>query len=395
MATAEVIVARSLIDTQSGGGINYPVRTASGDLYIVYIDAATSDVMFKKSTDGGFIWSAAETVFTGAATQLSIWYDEWSGIPDGYIHMAYTESGGDDTLYRTIDTATDDLSTETTIFAGMSTAATCALSITRARGGNVYCKMMIDAGSEGSFYRLLDADVPNGAWANRTNLEANAASDQWILLPGWAADNQDIMMFFWDSSASEISRCLYDDSGDSWAETSIAGSMTVNVASTSFPHFAAAVDITNSQNLLVAWTVADTLNADLLGWKITESAITALTDVVTNSTDDQGLCAIGIDTDTQDWYVFYAGATGGGETFPSAVNVYYQQSTDDGATWGGETQLTIAPTTISWMACTPRFATERCVAFMGTQGTQSMRMIVDAPTPAAASSGGQRVYGGG
>jgi hypothetical protein len=383
MATSEVVIARTLTDHVSGGGTNYPVRTPAGVLYLVYIDAATSDVMFKKSSDGGFTWSTATTIFTGAVTQLSIWYDRWSNISAGLIHCAYTESGGDDTFYRTIDTENSDtLSTQRTIFLGMSTAGTCALSITRARGGNVYCNVMIDAGVEGGFARLLNADVPSAdAWASRSSSEAPAASDQWILLPGWAADNQDIMMFFWDSSASEISRCLYDDSGNSWGETSIAGSMTVNASATSFPHFAATVDIANSQNLLVAWTVADTAGADLLGWAVTESAITAFgTNVVTDSTDDQGLCAIGIDTDTQDWHVFYGGATGGGETFPSLMNIYSKISTDDGATWGSETQLSVSTASVTWLACLPRFDTERGVASTGT--IPKLTMIVDAP-PAA------------
>jgi hypothetical protein len=174
MATAEVTVARALIDTQTGGGINYVVRTAAGDLYIVYIDAATSDVMFKKSTDGGFTWSTPTTIFTGAATQLSIWYDRWSNISAGLIHCAYTESGGDDTLYRTIDTENSDtLSTQRTIFLGMSTAGSSMLSITRARGGNVYCNVTIDGGVEGGFARLLNADVPSAdAWAARSSSES-------------------------------------------------------------------------------------------------------------------------------------------------------------------------------------------------------------------------------
>jgi hypothetical protein len=384
MATAEVTVARALIDTQTGGGINYVVRTAAGDLYIVYIDAATSDVMFKKSTDGGFTWSTPTTIFTGAATQLSIWYDRWSNISAGLIHCAYTESGGDDTLYRTIDTENSDtLSTQRTIFLGMSTAGSSMLSITRARGGNVYCNVTIDGGVEGGFARLLNADVPSAdAWAARSSSESPAASDQCILLPGWAADNQDIMMIFWDSSASELSRCLHDDSGNSWAETSISGSMTVLASTAGFPNFAAAVDITNSQNLVVAWNNADAAGNDLLGWKITESAITPLTTIVTDSTGNQGNCAIGIDTDTQDWHVYYAGNTAGTENFASAANIYTQMSTDDGVTWSGETQLSVSTNTVGWMACVPRFATERCVAFMGTQGANSIRMIVDAP-PAA------------
>src|SRR3990170_394507 len=307
----------------TGAGVEYLIQTPEGALYCVYIDNFT-DVLFKKSSDGGRTWSPSTLIFVGSALALSVWYDRWSNIAAGLIHCAYTDSGVDDTLYRTINTESSDaLSTQTAIFAGATALAGGQLSITRSRGGNVYCRTCIDAGAEGGFFRLLNANVPNGAWdAARTINEALATTDQMILLPGWAADNQDIMAFFWDASAEEISRQLYDDSANSWSETSIATSMTDQVATTAFPHFSAAVDIANSRNLLIAWSAVDALNADLRCWHVTESAITEVTNVVQDSVDDQGLCAISIDTNTEDWYVFYGGKSNGVETFPSTINVY-------------------------------------------------------------------------
>ena len=353
---AEVGVAWSVNANYSGGGTSYLVQTLTGVLYCVYIDVA-DDVAFKKSTDNGLSWDAAVSIFAGTTTALSVWYDRWSNISAGLIHCAYTESVTDDTLYRTINTESSDaLSTQTVIFAGGTTAGGGQLTIARARGGNVYCRTCIDAGAEGGFFRLPNANVPNGAWdAARTINEALATQDQMILVPGWAADNQDMMAFFWDASAEEISRQLYDDSANSWGETSIATGMTDLVATTAFPNFAAAVDITNSRNLLVAWSNVDTLNADLRCWHVTESAITEVTNVVQNSTDDQGLCAIGIDTATGYWYVFYAGKSDGSETWNTAVNIYYKVSQDNGTTWGAETKLTNAVNRIENLACTPRF----------------------------------------
>src|SRR3972149_8003491 len=102
----------------SGGGTSYLVTTPSGILYCIYVDGL-NDVAFKKSSDNGLSWSVQTTIFTGSATALSIWYDRWSGIAAGLIHCAYTESGSDDTLYRTINTeSADALSTQTTILAG-------------------------------------------------------------------------------------------------------------------------------------------------------------------------------------------------------------------------------------------------------------------------------------
>lgn len=238
---ADILVAQSTGLVQfNGGNTNYIVQTPAGVLYYVYIDTG-SDVAFRKSSDGGLTWGNPVIVFAGTATQLSIWYDRWSDIAAGLIHCAYAESATDDILYRTIDTESSDaLSTQTVVFLGASTAAGAMLSITRARGGNVYVKGCIDAGAEGGFFRLPNANVPSGAWdAARTNTEALATQDMAILVPGFAADNQDIMCIFWDVSANEISRYVHDDSANSWAETSISTGMVEQVAATSFPHFAA------------------------------------------------------------------------------------------------------------------------------------------------------------
>lgn len=377
MARLDVIVTRANSPNYTGAGTQYVVQTPDGILYIVYIDEL-NDILFRKSTDGGVTWSTATTIFTGTATALSIWYDRWSNISAGLIHCAYQESVTDDTFYRSINTeSSDSLSSQTTIATGASTAGGGNLSITRARGGNLYCHTMIDAGVEGGFFRSTDT---GGVWGSRTVNEAIATTDQIILLPGWAADNQDIMAFFWDASAEEISRYLHDDSANTWSETSISTSMTDTVAATHFPHFAAAVDITNSRNLLVAWSVVDTLNADLRCWRVTESAITEVTNIVANSTDDQGFCAIGIDTATQDWYVFYGGKTDGSEVFNTSIGIYYKVSTDDGSTWGSETPLLSfgATQTITQIICTPRFInSEFVVEYLSS--TSYLAMNVTAP----------------
>lgn len=338
-----------------GAGTNYLIQTPTGVLYLVYVDS-DSDVSFRKSTDGGLTWSEPTTVFVGTLTSLSVWYDRWSNISAGLIHCAYSESVTDDTLYRTIDTENNDtLSTQTLIFDGASTATGGHLSITRAVGGNVYCKTCIDAGTEGGFFRLPNANVPNGAWdAARTIDEALATTDQMILLPDYdAADTQDIMAIFWDASANEVSRKLHDDSANSWTETSIATSMPDSLATIAFPHFAVAMDIANTQHILVVWSDADAVNADLRCWTIDATTITAKTDVVTNSADDQGLVAITLDSDGK-WWVFYAGKTDGSETAFTSLNIYCKCSSDSGSTWGPETKMTTQVFQTTWMAAIPR-----------------------------------------
>lgn len=344
----------------AGAGTNYVFETPAGVLYKVYVNSS-ADVQFKKSTDGGITWGPG-VMISGAITcqNLSAFYDRHANIAAGLIHVAYTDSVAADTLYRTINTESSDaLSTETTIFNGTSAATGGHLSIARAVGGNVYCKTVIDAGAEGGFYRLPNANVPNGAWdAARTADEAIATQDQMILLPDYnAADTQDMKAVFWDGSANEVSLKLYDDSANSWAETSIATSMTDTLATVCFPNFAVAMDIANTRHLLVAWSATDTLNADLRCFVLSGSNTITETaaNVVLNSTDDQGLCAITLDTVTGYWHVYYGGKSDGSETFNTSIALYKKISTDSGATWGAETLVSNnGAGQTDWMMTNPR-----------------------------------------
>lgn len=378
---ADVLAAQTGAAVQfSGGGTQYLIQTPAGVLYLVYNDSL-QDLAFKKSTDGGLSWSPPTVLFTGTLTALSVWYDRWSGISGDLIHCAYIESATDDVLYRSIDAASSDaLSTQTTIFDGASTAAGGCLSISRARGGNLGCYFAIDAGAEDGYAKSTDVGA---TWSAAADPSEASTQDQVILLPGWAADNQDMMLIFWDASANEISRKLYDDSADSWAETSIATSMNDQPAATAFPHFDAVVDIANSRNVLIAWNGVDAANADLQAWTITESAITALTDVVTNGTDDQGLAALGIATDTGYWYAMYAGKSDGSEDFLTATHIYYKVSKDSGTTWGPETQLTRAALAYKWLITAPRFTGPFVAAFHNDIALDELLVSVSIDRPRA------------
>jgi hypothetical protein len=371
----------------TGAGTNYLVQTTTGVLYRVFLDSA-GRVAFRKSSDGGVSWSMNTQLSTDAPTNLAIWYDRWSDISAGLIHVAWTDGTADDTFYRTIDTeSSDTLSTATTIFAGNTTAGGGMLTIARAVGGNVYCKTVIDAGAEGGFYRLANANVPNGAWdAARTDCEAKATTDQGILVPNLNnADTQDMLLIFWDASANRISRYNYDDSANSWAETEFGAPMTFTdqVATTAYPHFAAAVDLTNSQIVVVAWNGIDAANADLTCWTVTESAITAVTDVVTNSTDDQGLCGICLDTVNNIWWAYYGGKSDGSETYSTAINLYCKASTDSGTTWGPETALTSAAASIAGLYPLPRLLSQATLppplAYYVTLGVNQLNVNVALP----------------
>src|SRR3989304_7379038 len=139
---------RTATAQRDGAGTNYLVETSAGILYQVYVDG-NSDVSFLKSIESGKTWAAPVTIFTGTTVQLSVWFGPWSGLANGLIYCAYTESVTDDVLFRTIDTASADaLGTQTTIFAGVSAGVNGCISITASRGGNLICAGCIDAGLE-------------------------------------------------------------------------------------------------------------------------------------------------------------------------------------------------------------------------------------------------------
>lgn len=351
MARADVIChAHSGTNFRRGSQFCPPVKVSDSALYTFFTDNDGNDFFYSKSTDGGFTWGEPVVIRTGAVDGVAVWYDKWTPSDTGTkVHLAYIDNGVDDVFYRSLDTSGDSLGTEATIFAGATAVSgvnTC-IALTKARGGNLYCAFDIDGGTETGFYRSVDAGAN---WTSRTDVN-EATADYYLLAPGFAADNQDIICIYWDRSADEISRKLYDDSANSWGESSIATSMADVASSLACPQFALTVSSAASKIYLAAWSNVDTLNADLRFWTIDESAITEGTNIVQNSTDDQGCVALSLATDTTTIYAFYGGKSDGSETIDNTagINIYYKTSTDAGSTWGSETQLTLLRRDYRWL----------------------------------------------
>lgn len=341
----------------------HPVRTAAGTWYVFIEDQGNSDFYYVKTTNYGATWSAPVLLKATTGFGLAVWFDKWTpGDAGTKIHLAYMESAAHDVLYRSLDTASDTLNTEAVIFAGASAvvAANTCLSITKAKGGQLYCMFDIDAGTEVGFYVSSDGDGQTWAAADGSGVMTEGASDYFLLFPGNYADTADIDCVYWDRSADTLSLKVFDASASAMAsETTISASMTDIAPSTSstMPQFAGAVRNSDGHLMFVAWSNADTLNATLRFWDINGAASLPGTPVTINtSTDDQGGCAIGVNSTNDDLYVFYLGKTDGSETYTTALNVYYKISTDDGATWGSETQLSTAARDLVFLSTSQEFA---------------------------------------
>ena len=355
----------------SGAGTCYPIQANNGNYYMTYlqggagISGGAPTFNYVKSPDK-IQWSVPSLI-QGSVTGDGIcnWYDRWSGISADLIYVGMVDSTNDDITFRTINTASADaLGTQTVVLAGATTAVGKSISIVRGRGTNIVVAGSIDAGAEDGAWESSDAGA---TWASAIADPSEAATqDQYFLLPGWNADTEDQMLLFWDASANELSVKRYDNSANSWAETTIsgAGAAVDQVATTAYPHFAATIDLINSQNVILFWNAIDAANADLKCYTVTDSAVTAKTDVVANGTDDQGLCAIGIATDTGYWHAFYTGKSDGSETYPTATNLYRKISTDAGTAWGAEEAMTTVAGNITWLACAPRFTGDPFVCWI-------------------------------
>lgn len=388
MARADVLNAFVAINAQKGSQALPLVKTPGGVWYQIFFSPIDNGLYVTYSSDGGFGWvSPALIKATGTNSIAALWYDKDTPSNTGtIIHIVYMDATSDDILYRPLDTAGGvvSLGTETTVFAGVSTGslANTALSITRAIGGNLYVAFDMDGGTEVGFYRSTDA---GGTWGARTDVNEPPGSDYYLLAPGFAADTNDIICIYWDRSASEISRKIYDDSANTWGETSIATSMTAIANSTSSPQFSITVDDANNKILLVAWSNRLTVNADLRFWTIDESGIVEGTNVVLNSSGNQQGCAICLATDTTTIYVFFGGASSG-----SDANIYYKTSTDAGSTWSAEVRLSNGdgayPYLMTSMLITGEFAA--CFIYDGS-GPDSFYISI--LIPSGGSAGGSPI----
>ncbi len=324
------------------GGSNYIVETKNGAIYLFI--AGLNLLKGFKSVDGGYSFTELSTniLSIGISPYLvSVWYERWSGIDGDDIYIAAINRGNHDVEFRVLDTTNDSLSSVSTVFAGASSAAGGSLSISKMRGGNLICVGCIDAGTEIFSKKSTDNGVN---WTNITaGYEASGSGDLCTVMPGWDTDTNDAMMFYYDRSATEVSVKYYDDSANSWSETSIATTISFPTTSTAGQgmHWSASVDYNNSRNVLIFWTAIDTANADLRCVKVTQSTVTeTANNVILNSPSDQAFCTLTIRPDNS-WIVFYFGLSLSSTLIYDLYNITttlcYKISTDYGETWNTRT----------------------------------------------------------
>jgi hypothetical protein len=297
--------------------------------YLFLIDS-NSDFSYVKTTDGGQTWGSLVVVRTGSVNAADIWYDRWTPTLTGtVIHTWYLD--GNNIFYRSLDTASDTLGTERTVFAGASAVAGRGVFVTGAKavGGNLLCTFDIDAGAETGTYRSTDAGVN---WGSRTNM-MEATLDQGLMFPGNAADTQDMWLLFQDASTDEITLKVHDDSANTNSESTAITMVEQGTDGTGQYGFTGAIRHSDGHLIAVFWNAFDTSTGDLKVYDINGTgSLTAKTDIVTNA-DDGYYPNVFINQLNNDIYVFYRGKRDGSETLGTISTVFYTKSTNGGTSW--------------------------------------------------------------
>lgn len=323
-----------------------------GTTLYAFMSFSNNQAAYVKSVDNGLSWSPRTFVGgIGAVGGWSIWYDKWTpGDTGTLIHIWTIDSTTDDVHYQTLDTADDSLSSVVVVHTGTTFLDGGFLSGCKAVNGYLYVAFDGNGGAETGFYRSTDAGVN---WTSRDNsINEGGAGDlyQLVTAPN-AADDADIQAVFWDASADALSLKEYDDSANTWAETSISGSMVEVAKATASPQFSCAIRESDGHLIVVAWNEYNTTTADLLCWDINGGAsITAKTTIHTN-VQFCILAHLYVDQDSDALAVTYIGSGAG--TDGTTKGVYCKRSTDGGTTWGSELALTLYKEAYSFLGGRP------------------------------------------
>jgi len=322
--------------------------------YVIFLDINT-DLVYRKTANGGATWGAAQVVVAPASCNAIAYdcYADWQTADDAgtKIHIVYVSADLNEIRYVYLDTSDDSVGGDDLIetcqgtgtFYGVLNFSFNMGSITKTRGGNLAVAVKYTDNAPAfhqSFYTSPDA----ATWTEKTNPFEDRA-DFCLVYPGNEADSQDLWVIYWDADADAISLKTFDNSGNSWSEQAIAGSMADNA---NFLQIDGTIRLSDGHLIFAAWNLYDNANADLMVWDINGAgSITAKTNVLTDSAESF-LVSVFINQDNDDIYVAYMKGT----TVGDAVAAFYQLSQDGGANWDGQTAMQAdAEDDEKWISC--------------------------------------------
>ncbi len=337
----DVVISDTIGAATSGAAHDALVWTDTLTGYMFYL-SGVQDLVYRKTTDGGATWGAEVTVATSAVVinKFSVWYDRWTpGDTGNLIHIAWIRNNADGTFYRSLDTSTDVqiAPVDVSIIANTNTSHAYQLgciSITKARGGNLYIADENDVGfpATQAFSRSVDGGA---SWVARALLAPAQEGNRFFLLPSNEVDDQDIWAFYYRSDLGHLLLRTYDDSGNAWTEQLISA---VADPTASFAlQMSGSIRHSDGHAIVCAMTAWGLNPATLLVWDI--NGAPSIAPMANVYTDEGALgeishlaCALTIDQNNQDIYISFDVGSGG--VFFDDLNLWYTISTNGGNSWG-------------------------------------------------------------
>jgi len=333
-----------MADTSVDGDVNVNLDLSGGhfgpywantlDAVIVFRDP-DADPTTSRTTDGGATWATQVDLEASNTKQIAAFFDKEVPSDDGdLVHIVWLDDAGDNFQYRTIDADTGTLGTlrtiEGTVVGIVAGADSHRVGICKTVGGNLLA--FYETPSEINTYRSVDAGVN---WTSRADVNETAGQVDWCLLfPAATEDDNDACALFWDVSATEISIKMYDDSADTWTETTILSSMVADAQNIAMD---AAVRHSDGALFGAAHSDEDTTGDDLLTFTVFPNSIasptidTGTAAVFTNQAASSQV-AMWINQQNNEVRAVYLK----GGTWNDSVDVVFHISIDGMTSWGAE-----------------------------------------------------------
>lgn len=298
--------------------------------YAFYIrDTPTQRVVYRKTIDGGVTWGSEVIIddVLPANNTVSVWYDRWTPNDTGnLIHVITARFTAFNLRYQSLNTDTDILSADVQVLS-VGVGTTVSAAIVKTETGNLH---IVQVGGNSA---TLDVNhmrsVDGGStWAARSIVNAGFARNiTWKIKAVPSAQATDDFMVAIHQNNGIMRYNVYDNSGDIWeGVTTFYDTGGTDISNTRF-----GLSLLQSTNtfVLASWDVGE----DLRVFTGTSSGdITEQTQVLTGETLI-GEVNVFVEQDSADIYVVYVRQTGGTS---SDREVKYKTSTDGGATWSSE-----------------------------------------------------------
>ncbi len=297
----------------------------------IFVNNST-DPASTRTIDSGATW-VDTTIEAVTLRSMAAYFDqETPGDTGTLVHVCWLDETADEFRYTTVDVETGTIGTLRTIDATITVSPAnndnrCA--ITKTRNGNLIAALSTQ--NEIRTYRSVDAGV---TWTTRADVYETTTEEDYVLLyPANTGDGADAAAFFWDRSVDEISVKMYDDSANTWTETSILTSMSDDPSLLNMDG-----STRHSDGLILgsAHSNEDSAGDDLRTWTVNPNSIasptiTTKTNVFTNQAES-AMVSVFINQQNDEVFITYCK----GGTWEATVDVVYHRSTDGMTTWGAE-----------------------------------------------------------